>query len=93
MIAIRKAIVEDHPFIYSTYLKNNWFNKDNDTVLKKDTWMRLQHGRLEGLLQTSPVKVACLAEDPDTILGYSIDGFTYIRPQWRKVANIEEMLK
>lgn len=95
MIAVRELRKEDENFIYATYLKNNWYNKDNDTTLKKDSWMRLQHSRLEGLFNKSPevIKIVCLDMDSNTILGYKVESFTYIRPQWRNVANIEEMLK
>lgn len=95
MITIRSIRPTDEAFIYSTYLKNNWHSPKNDTTLRKETWMRVQHGRLEGLFVNAPeeVKVACLSEDEDTILGYKLQQFTYIRPAWRKVAKIEELLK
>lgn len=94
MIKIRSIKKEDEPFIYATYLKNNWHSKTNTTTLRKETWMRVQHGRLEALFENAPeqVKVVCLVEDPDTILGYKLQDWVYIRPQWRNIANIERML-
>lgn len=94
MIAIRPLRDGDKNFIFSTYLKNNWHSKHNDTTLKKETWMRLQHGYIEQVFKVRPdqVKIASLEEDLDTILGYSIGDYKYIRPQWRNIAGLEEML-
>lgn len=91
----RQAVGEDFPFIFATYLRSNWFSPKNDTVLKKDTWMRVQHQRLEELLGRGLATVACLSEDNDVILGYAIADeipYMYVRPQWRKVAGIEQLL-
>jgi hypothetical protein len=85
-IKVRKASEADHPFIYSTYLKHNWYSVRNTSVLRKDTWMRIQHGRLENILTTRGSWVVCLLQDPDVILGYlvpDVDSFVYLRPQWR----------
>lgn len=86
-ILIRKVKDSDHPFIYATYLRNRWFDKSNKTTLKRSTWSSLQHKRLEELLDNQLAIVACLEEDVDTILGYSLlEGttpFTYIKLAWR----------
>src|ERR1700678_1249437 len=86
-ITIRKALPTDHPFIFATYLRNRWFDKGQKTTLKRSTWSSLQHRRIEQVLTLGSVYVACLAEDPDTILGYSfIDSgvpFAYVKLDWR----------
>lgn len=91
-VVVRESIPSDHAFIYATCLRSKWFNPSNDTVLKKDTFMRLTHKYLEDTLQTIPAQIACLREDPDVILGYRLKDFTYLRPQWRG-QGIEEMFK
>lgn len=85
-IVLRKVVDADHPFIFSTYLKNNWYSKSNSSTLKKDTWMRVQHGRLEKLLAEARAIVACLSDDVDVILGYVVqdkDPFVYVKQAWR----------
>ena len=86
-IQIRTAVQSDHSFIYATYLRNKWFDKINKTTLKRSTWSNLQHKRIEDILLSKVVLIACLAEDPDVILGYSfIDGsnpYTYVKLDWR----------
>lgn len=96
-IEIRNHKKDDEPFLFSTYLKNNWYDKTNSTTLKKHTWMGLQHTRLEKVLGNQTVKIACLKEDPDTILGYGFqDGsapFVYVKLAWRNnQLNIKDML-
>lgn len=96
-IKIRDHVEGDHPFLFATYLQNNWYDKTNTTTLKKATWMGLQHKRLEKVLDEQKVKVACLSNDEDIILGYAFnDGkkpFVYVKLAWRKnPQKIEELL-
>lgn len=87
-IEIRDVEPSDHPFLFSSYLNNNWYDKTQSTTLKKHTWMALQHKRLEKVLTSGVVKIACLGDEPDIIIGYAFpDGdkpFTYIKLGWRK---------
>lgn len=86
-ILIRKYDSKDCAFIFATYLRNRWFDKGNMTTLKRATWSNLQHSRIEKLLEEQTVLVACLDEDPDTILGYTfLDGntpFCYVKLSFR----------
>jgi hypothetical protein len=86
-ITFRNHVADDHNFLFATYLQNNWYDKTNTTTLKKDTWMSLQHKRLEKVLDTQNIKIACLSDHPDVILGYAFqDGskpFCYLKLAWR----------
>ncbi len=86
-ILIRKSVESDHPFIYATYIRNRWFDKSNKTTLKRATWSALTHKVLEDRLKGEPLLVACLDEDPDTILGYAFidkDGpYSYVKLSFR----------
>lgn len=95
-VVVRQVNLSDHNFIYATYLRNRWFNKDNTTTLKRSTWSALQHKRLEDILNNHRIRVACLDEDLDTILGYyiPIEKFTYVKLAWRKHnPNIQTLLE
>lgn len=97
LIQIRNHVKEDEPFLFATYLQHNWYDKTNTTTLKKSTWMSLQHKRLENVLESDHVKIACLKEDPDVILGYAFkDGskpFSYVKLAWRQSpVDIKELL-
>jgi hypothetical protein len=85
-IVLRSVLPTDHAFIYATYLNNNWHNKDNTTTLEKNTWMRINHMRLERLLNEAKATIACLSEDEDVILGYCLQDkqpFVYVKKDWR----------
>jgi hypothetical protein len=87
-IHIRPAVQDDHAFIFATYLRNRWFDKSNATTLRRSTWSILTHNRLEKLLEEGKdIFVACLSEDPSTILGYVLKyetkPYIYIKQSWR----------
>ena len=96
-VTTRLAVPSDHAFIYSTFLHNRWFSRDNHTTLHKGQWYKLQHARLEKMLDTQPTYVVCLSHDHDTILAYSLmDGstqFTYVKKSWREEPAVQQALK
>lgn len=89
-IIVRPVTQSDHNFIFATYLRNRWFDKANTTTLKRSTWSSMQHKRLEGILALEHCLVACIDEDPDTIVGYILlDGkepWSYVKLDWRRMA-------
>lgn len=103
-IAYRKFKQSDEAFIFSTYIRNRWFDKANTTTLKRATWSKLQHKRIEDIMYrgSNGIVIACLSEEPDTILGYCfMDNATpwcYIKLAWRddklglKVKLLEHLL-
>jgi hypothetical protein len=96
-IVLRNFKKEDENFIYATYLRNRYYHAQNDTTLSKDTWMKAHHNRLEKMFQEAKVAIhiACLSDDPDTILGYRIfndERFSYIKKDWRGIG-IEKLFK
>lgn len=86
-IVIRDQMPGDEPFFFSTYLKNNWYSKENTTTLNKQTWQKAQRYRLQNILKHQSIQVACLNSDPDVILGYGFwdetKAFIYIKQAWR----------
>lgn len=96
-IILRTAYPPDYPFVFATYLRNRWFDKKNTTTLRRSTWSQLQHKRLERILESEKVLIACLDEDTDVIVGYSFkDGqtvFSYVKLPFRAPGlKIAEML-
>jgi hypothetical protein len=69
---VRDGKLEDINFILATFMRgvyygNPWFNK-----IPKEIFMRCYKPVIEVLLTKAVVKVACLKDDTDIILGYSI---------------------
>lgn len=84
---------EDKNFIFASWLRGlyygcNWFREIN-----KDVFMRNYHNFLERLLSqpTVSIKVACLKNDPEVILGYSVLGaddtlhWVFVKSAWRNI--------
>jgi len=86
-IIFRHNVPSDDNFIFATYLRNRWFDKSNNTTLKRATWSSLQHKRLERFLNEQKIVVACLDEDNDTICGYAFNDdnspYVYIKLGFR----------
>ena len=90
---IRDMVDTDKPFILATMLRgiyygNSWFSK-----IPKDVFMDNYKNVISNILSNPKnyVKVACLPEDPDVILGYSIlsptmkrIAWVYVKNSWRK---------
>jgi hypothetical protein len=100
-IIIRPYREEDKAFVLATYLRNTWYNKDNMTTLPKHLWMGLNHSRMDKALPTLGVKVACLSDDQDTILGYCFKDierpFVYVKlafrnPEYKVIELLEKAL-
>lgn len=74
--AVREAIEDDFPFIYSTWLKGLRFGNDVFNLIEQESYFKNYHRALEVIL-TRPdtrIDVACLIDDPATILGYAVLG-------------------
>jgi len=98
-IIVRRAKEEDVPFLFATYLKHNWYDKTNSTLLPKMAWMNAQRKRLQRIFDSGLILIACLGDDPDLIMGYGFldldkRPFVYIKKHYRnQEENIEELLK
>jgi hypothetical protein len=97
-IKIRKANDGDIPFLMATYLKNNWYDKRNSTLLPKPVWMDAQRKRMQKIFDSNKINIACLGDDDDLILGYGFldlnnKPFIYVKRHYRnQKENIEQQL-
>ena len=70
---LRKGALSDAPIIFSTWSKALWFETKRDPLEQK-TFMRAAHKMIRNTLNKpgTIVRVACLADDLDHVLGYSV---------------------
>lgn len=73
IVDLRLGKKEDEPYIYSTWLQNLYANTRWRTSLDRKAFFKY-HSVIEVILNkpTTTIRVACLKEDPDIILGYSV---------------------
>lgn len=74
LIEVRSYTANDRNFILATYLRGLYYGDSWFSMIPKGIFMENQHRVIEKVLSNPNVdiKVACLKEDKDTILGYSI---------------------
>lgn len=97
-IKIREASESDFPFIYATWLKGLRFGNDVYGLIEQESYFRNQHRILEIILHRpdTEINVACLVEDPGTILGYAILGdkmvhYVHVKQAFRRFGIAKEL--
>lgn len=100
LIEIRPYRLEDKNFIFSTYLRGLYYGNTMLHETPKDLFMAHFHKFLETTISktTNWIRIACLKEEPDVILGYSILGlggkslhWIFVKSAWRNIG-IAKML-
>lgn len=90
----RPAAPEDVNFIFATMLRGLYYGDSWFSRIPKDIFMAHYHKVIEALLvhPSTKVTVACLKDDPEVVLGYSVTGhndelvhFVYVKSAWRNI--------
>ena len=91
VILIRDGIDTDLPFILSSFIKGLYFGDSWFSIIPRDVFIKNYKPVVALLLTKSVVKVACLRDDPNAIVGYSILStnfdtihWVYVKKRWRK---------
>jgi hypothetical protein len=87
---IRDAKADDRNFVLATFLRGLYYGDSWFSLIPKDIFMA-NYKKVGEFLVTSPninIKVACLKEDPDVIIGYSILSQDFSTIHWVYVKNI-----
>lgn len=90
LVSIRGPRPEDVNFIYASWLRGLYYGDTWYGEMPKDIFMHNYHKVLENILTRADVKVACLKEDPDVILGYAVSSGTtlhwvFVKSAWRLI--------
>lgn len=90
---IRDANKNDHNFILATFLRGVYHGDTFFSSVPKDLFMSRYKLVAQALVgdENTKIKVACLPEDPDVVLGYSIlsndystINFVFVKNAWRR---------
>ena len=88
---IRDGNGTDHNFIMATFLRGLYYGDSWFSLMSKDTFMANYQPVVAALIARRTVKIACLKEDPNVIIGYSILSndfstidWVYVKSAWRK---------
>lgn len=92
LISVREGVESDHPFIYASWLKGLRYGNDWFSLIESDHYYKNYHAVIEHLLNdpNTTVLIACLQEDPDVILGFSVSSgdrlhWVFVKQRWRKI--------
>lgn len=87
---VRDAVSNDTNLIMATFLRGLYYGDSWFSTIPKDVFMENYRKIIEGLINHPKVvvKVACLKEDRDVILGYSILSVDYQHVIWVHVKRV-----
>lgn len=89
---IRDGNDEDHALVYATFLRGMYYGDSWFSLIPKDIFMANYKVFTAGLINSpnTIIKVACLKEESDVIIGYSILSrdmntvhYIYVKSAWR----------
>lgn len=92
LIAIRPGCMADKSFIFATWLRGLRYGNDWFGMIDSECYFKAYQQVITTVLSSpnTTVKVACLKEDPDVILGYSVYAsellhFVFVKKSWRNI--------
>lgn len=88
---IRDLKPEDVNFVLATFLRGLYYGDSWFSKIPKQVFMDNYKNVALSLVNKSTIKVACLKDEPDVIIGYSILSndfqtihYVYVKAAWRK---------
>jgi hypothetical protein len=93
LVAYRLGVPADIAFIFATWLKGIRFGNVSYKRIPSKLYYTEMHAVLDGILQhpATVVNVACLKNEPDTILGFSVVTksttlhWVFVKKAWRGI--------
>ncbi len=103
LISVRAAVETDHNFIYATWLRGLYYGNSFFKLSDKNEFMERYEHVIRNLLFRGSVetRVACLNDDPDAIIGYSLVEqypnisvlhWVFVKPEWRRVGVASDLI-
>ncbi len=101
MIEVRQAILDDLPFIFSTWLRSYRHSSQFAKKISNTTFFTWHHRAIERFIERGGrVLIAHAVGEPDVILGYlcaesdnSIIQYVYVKKAFRKMGIAKELFK
>ncbi len=82
IVKIRSYKPEDRNLILSTFLKGLYYGNKFYNMIPKDAFMANYKAVAEALITNGHIRVACLKEDEDVIVGYAVTGISDTTLHW-----------
>jgi len=92
LVTIREGVSSDRPLILASWLKGLRYGNDSFLAMDSKAYFKNYHAFLEKLLDRpdTEVRIACLKDAPDVILGYSVGAgdtlhWVFVKARWRGI--------
>jgi len=99
LVTIRSGVMDDRNFIFATWLKGLRFGNEWFGLIDSKAYFAVYHAVIEALLSKPnvTVKVACLKEEPNVILGYAVYSGTrldwvHVKKSWRNIGLAKDLV-
>lgn len=92
LVDVREGQIDDQDFIYATWLRPFYYDNDYVAEVDKDAFFAKYPKAINLILggRDVTVRIACLKDDPEVILGYSVIEnhklhWVYVKKAWRQL--------
>lgn len=103
LITVRPYSPGDYNFIIATFLRGLYYGDSWFSLIPKKIFMTNYHIVAERLLKhpNLSIRIACLKDDPDVILGYSVSrnineykilDWIFVKSSWRRIGIAKSLL-
>lgn len=99
LVEIRNGVIADSDLIYATWLRPLYYDNDLFSEIGRDQYFKTYPKIIEKILERPAiwVRIACLKEDPDVILGYAVLEkdmlhWIYVKKAWRELGLAKKLV-
>lgn len=99
LVEIRNGIVTDKDLIHATWLRPLYYDNDLFGEIDRDQYFKTYDQVIKKILERPAiwVRIACLRDDPDVILGYAVVEkdilhWVYIKKAWRELGLAKKLI-
>lgn len=97
LLSLRDSLPADENYIYVHWLMG--LRRDNDLfhLIPRDLYFKTYRAVISKILPRSKIRIACLKEDPEVIIGYSVYEpdrihWIYVKEDWRRIGLAKDLL-
>lgn len=97
LIALRDYLPTDEAFIFSTWLTGLRYGNKFYELIDQEAYFQNYRRVISALLKKSKTIIACLKDDPDNIVGYSVSSpstlhWIHVKKDWRNIGIAKDLI-
>lgn len=99
LIKLRPGLKTDEPFIYASWIKGVFYSDGKHRRAHIADFYKYYHDIISKIIESpiAKITIACLQDDDDIILGYSVSEpqtlhWVYVKPAWRGIGLCQDLV-